>query len=135
MPNPNYSELRLMANYGQDDTRASGDGQGTRVEVAASTDSDEVDHKYVEEVYLAGKYVELAHYASVKQIVIQNISEFWGVTFHADATTTAVVPDYIAPGEHISINNVDVTAGLMLYARFGGTEASRWELAICGRKD
>lgn len=134
MPNPNYSELRLLANYGEDPESTTPDGQGTRIYAAISDDSDEVDHKYVEEVYLGGKYVELAHYNSVKQIVIQNISDVWGVTFHTDATTAALVPDYVAPGEHISINNVDVTAGVMLYARFI-LEASKWHLAICGRKD
>ena len=130
MPNPNYSELILHADYAEDEDNL----QTTEIYQAISEDSDETDHKFVEEVYMGGKYVELAHYLSVKQIVIQNISDVWGVTFHADATTGALVPDYLAPGEHISINNPDVTAGLMLYARFI-LEASRWHLAICGRKD
>ena len=128
MPNPNFSELILKGWYGPDTDHV----QSTKIYSAVSEDSDQTDHKYVEEVYLGGKYVELAHYASVKQIVIQNISDVWGITFHADATTAAVVPDYLAPGEHISINNVDVTAGLMLYARFI-LEASKWHLAIIGR--
>jgi len=128
MPNPNYSELALLGSYGPEEDLF----QPTKIYEAVSEDSDEIGHKFVEEVYLGGKYVELAHYASVKQIVIQNVSDVWGVTFHTDATTAALVPDYIAPGEHISINNVDVTAGLMLYARFI-LEASQWHLAICGR--
>ena len=127
---PDYSELALHADYGDDDD----DIQTTEIYETISEDSDEIDHKFAKEVYLGGKYVELAHYASVKQIVIQNISSFWGITFHADATTGAVVPDHVAPGEHISINNPDVAAGLMLYARFV-LEASEWHLAICGRKD
>ena len=127
---PDYSELALHADYGDDDD----DIQTTEIYETISEDSDEIDHKFAKEVYRGGKYVELAHYASVKQIVIQNISSFWGITFHADATTGAVVPDRVAPGEHISINNPDVAAGLMLYARFV-LEASEWHLAICGRKD
>ena len=134
MPNPNYSELRLLGNYGDDPNASPPDGQGVRIYSAVSDDSDEIDHKFVKEVYMGGKYVELAHYASVKQIVIQNISDVWGVIFYADATTAAVVPDYVAPGEHLSINNPDVAAGVMLYARFI-VEASEWHLAICGRKD
>lgn len=129
MSNPNFSEMALLGIYGPPDPN---NLQSTKIYSAVSEDSDQTDHKYMEEVYLGGKYVELAHYASVKQIVIQNTSTFWGVSFHADAITGALVPDYVAPGEHISINNPDVTAGLMLYALFD-TEASQWHLAIIGR--
>ena len=129
MANPNYSELFLKGGYGPDDSSI----QTTKIYSAVSEDSDQTDHKYLEEVYLGGKYVELAHYASVKQIVIQNTSAaFQGITFHADATTASLVPDYVAAGEHISINNPDVTAGLMLYARFI-QEATTWHLCIIGR--
>ena len=127
MPNPNYSEFSLDAQYGPDEDTV----QSTKIYTAKSEDSDQIDHKFVEEVYLGGKYVELAHYASVKQITIQNMSTFQGVCVHTDATTGAVVPDYVVAGEHISINNVDVTAGIMLYARFV-LEASEWHLAVMG---
>ena len=99
---------------------------------ARSEDSDQTDHKYILEVYQAGKYVELAHYASVKQIVIQNDSAFQGVAFYTDNTTGALVPDYVDAGEHISINNPNVVTGLMLYAELAD-EATEWHLVIIGR--
>ena len=131
MPNPNMSEMLLMGNYGPDVDSA----QPTKIYEAVSEDSDEIDHKYVEDVFVGGKYVELAHYASVKQVVIQNTSTFQGVAVYTDATTAALVPDYVRAGEHISINHPDVAAGIMLYARFGGNEDSTWHLAIIGRQD
>ena len=127
MPNPNYSEMSLKGIYGPDEDNT----QSTKIYSAVSEDSNQIDHKFVEEVYWGGKYVELAHYASIKQIVIQNMSTFAGISFHADATTAAVVPDYVAAGEHITINNPDVAAGIMLFARFIA-EASEWHLAIMG---
>jgi len=131
MPNPNYSEMALIGAYGPDEDSF----QSTKIYEAVSEDSDEIDHKYVEDVFVGGKYVELAHYTSVKQVLIQNTSTFQGVAVHVDATTAALVPDYVLGGEHISINHPDVAAGIMLYARFGGNEDSTWHLAICGRKD
>lgn len=132
MPNPNLSELRMIAKYGEDGGNQD-DAQNTNIYSAVSEDSDEIDHKFVYDVYLGGKYVELSHYASIKQIVIQNISGFWGVVAYLDNTTGAIVPDYVPPGEHISINDPSIV-GLMLYARFV-LEAAEWHLAICGRKD
>jgi len=128
MPNPNFSELSLHGKYGPDEDHL----QSTKIYSAVSEDSDQTDHKYIEEVYLGGRYVELAHYASVKQVVVQNTSTFAGVCFHTDATTGAVVPQNVAAGEHVSINHPDVAAGMMLYARFI-LEASTWHLAIIGR--
>ena len=127
MPNPNYAEMALKGVYGPDEDTT----QSTKIYSAVSEDSDQIDHKYVEEVYMGGKYVELAHYASVKQIVIENMSTFQGVCFHTDATTGAVVPDYVIAGEHVTINNPDCVAGIMLYARFI-LEASEWHIAIMG---
>lgn len=124
---PNFSELNLHGRYGPDEDSL----QSTKIYSAVSEDSNETDHKYIKEVYWGGKYVELAHYASVKQIIIQNTSDFAAVSFHADATTGAVIPDYVAAGEHISINNPDVAAGIMLYARFI-LEATTWHIAIVG---
>ena len=127
MPNPNYAEMALKGVYGPDEDTT----QSTKIYSAVSEDSDQIDHKYVEEVYQAGKYVELAHYASVKQVVIENMSTFDGTTFHADATTAAVVPDYVIAGEHVTINNPDVAAGIMLYAQ-NEEEATEWHIAIMG---
>ena len=128
MPNPNFSEMTLTGLYGPDEDNL----QSTKIYSAVSEDSNETDHKYIEEVYLGGQYVELAHYASVRQIVIQNMSAFAGICFHTDATTGAIVPQNVAAGEHVSINHPNVTTGLMLYARFI-VEATTWHLAVCGR--
>jgi len=125
--------MRLMAKYGEDTGAAIPDSQNANIPPAISDDSDEIDHKFIYEVYMGGKYVELDHYASIKQIVIQNISDVYGVIAYLDATTGFIVPDYIAPGEHLSINNPS-NIGMMLYARFV-LEAAEWHLAICGRKD
>jgi len=132
MPNPNFSEMSLLGRYGPDEDEL----QSTKIYEAVSEDSDETDHKYLQEVPFGGRYVELAHYVSVKQIVIQNDSAVWtGISFHADATTGALVPVAVeANEEHISINNVDVTAGLMLYAEEWDGIID-WHLAIIGRKD
>ncbi len=127
MPNPNFSEFHLRGAYGPDEDNL----QSVKIYKAVSEDSDQIDHKFVKEVYLGGKYVELAHYTSVKQIIVQNISTFAGICFHTDITTGAVVPQNVNAGEHVSINNVDVAAGLMLYARFV-LEASEWHLAVMG---
>ena len=134
MPNPNYSELRLAIKYGEDPTAVIGDGQDTNIYKAISDDSDEIDHKYVYAADIGGTYVELAHYTSVKQVVIQNMSNFNGQVFYIDATTGALVPDFLLPDEHISINDPDVTTGIMLYS-IAVAEPSDWHLAICGRKD
>lgn len=128
MPNPNFSELLLHGKYGPDEDHL----QSTKIYSAVSEDSDETGHKYIEEVYLGGRYVELAHYASVKQVVIQNTSAFAGVTFHADATTGAVVPMNVIAGEHVSINHPDVAAGMILYAE-DQEEVTTWHLAIVGK--
>lgn len=127
MPNPNLSELKLRASYGPNEAEE----QDINIYETTSEDSDQTDHKWVENVPWAGRYVELAHYASVKQIVIQCDCDFDGITFHADATTAAVVPDYVGAGEHISINHPDVTAGLMLYSE-SVDELTNWHLAIIG---
>ncbi len=125
---PNFSELALKGWYGPDSDSA----QSTKIYSAVSEDSDQTDHKWVEDVPWAGRYVELAHYASVKQIVIQNISAFGGLIFFADATTASVVPEFVAAGEHVSINNPDVAAGLMVYAEDAEKIVS-WHLAIIGK--
>ena len=129
MPNPNFSELALKGGYGPD-----GDNlQSVKIYSAVSEDSDETDHKYIEEVLFGGRYVELAHYASVKQIVIQNDAAVWsGITFHADATTAALVPVLVEAGEHTSINNVDTAIGLMLYAEEWDGVVD-WHIVIIGR--
>ena len=127
MPNPNFSEFHLRGAYGPDEDNL----QSVKIYSAKSEDSDQTDHKFVEEVYVAGKYVELAHYASVKQVVVQNMSLFAGIVFHSDITTGAVVPQNVVAGEHVSINNVDVVAGIMLYAQ-NADEATEWHLAIIG---
>jgi len=128
MPNPNFSEFILKGQYGLSED----DYQSVKIYSAVSEDSDQGDHKYVDDVPWAGRYVELAHYASVKQIVIQNYSDFAGIAFHADATTGAVVPvTVLGDDEHSSINNPDVTAGLMLYAE-QVDELTDWHLAIVG---
>ena len=129
MPNPNFSELALWGRYGPDEDHL----QSTKIYSAVSEDSDETDHKYVEEVLFGGRYVELAHYASVKQIVIQNDAPVWsGITFHADATTGALVPVTLEAEEHTSINNVDTAAGLMLFAEEWDGVVD-WHLVIVGR--
>jgi len=127
MPNPNFSELILRGWYGPDSDSV----QSTKLYSAVSEDSDQTDHKWVEDVPWAGRYVELAHYASVKQIVIQNDSILGGVIFFADATTASVVPEYVAAGEHVSFNNPDVGAGLMVYADVPG-EIVTFHLVIIG---
>ena len=134
MPNPNVSELQLSIKYGEDPTLVNGDGQDTNIYRAISSDSDEIDHKYVYQASLGGTYIELAHYASVKQVVIQNMSAFNGQVFYIDNTTGALVPDFYLPGQEMSINDPDVTAGIMLYS-IAMAEMTDWHLAICGRKD
>ncbi len=130
MSNPSFSEMILKGIYGPESDADL--HQSTKIYSTVSEDSTETDHKFLEEVYDAGKYFELAHYASVKQIVIQNISDFAGISFHLDALTGAVVPVNVVSGEHICINNPDVTVGLMLYA-LAPEEATRWHLAVIGR--
>ena len=138
MPNPNYSELRLLANYGEDATAP--DGQGTMIYSAISDDSDEIDHKYIYEAELGGTYVELAHYASVKMVVAQNMTAFPGVVFHIDNTTGALIPDITcapvtgAAQERVTFCDPDVTAGIMLYS-IAMAEMTNWHLIIIGRKD
>jgi hypothetical protein len=129
-----------LANYGEDATATTPDGQGTRVEVAASFDSDEIDHKYVYQVPLGGLYIELAHYASVKQVVLQNMSGFPGDTFYVDNTTGDLINDQLCalpnppPNEHISFCDPDVTVGIMLYS-IAALELTDWHIVIVGRKD
>jgi hypothetical protein len=138
MPNPNYAELRLVANYGEDENATVSDGWGTRIYPAISDDSDEIDHKFVYQVPLGGLYIELAHYASVKQVVVQNMSTqappnlFPGTMFYIDNTTGALVNDWIVGGEHMSFCDPDVTAGIMLYS-IAAQELTDWHIAICGR--
>jgi hypothetical protein len=135
MPNPNYSEFRLLANYGEDPyTAGVSDSQGTRIYPAISDDSDEIDHKWVYAAELGGTYIELAHYASVKQVTLQNMSAFNGVSFYVDGTTGALIPDFLLPGEHISFCDPDVATGIMLYS-IAVAEPTDWLIAICGRKD
>lgn len=137
MPNPNYSELRLIANYGLDPTATLSDGQPTRVEVAVSSDSDEIDKKYVYAAPLGGVLVELAHYASVKQVVIQCMATSSGATgdiFYVDNTTGALVPEAIGVGEHVSFCDPDVTNGILLYSR-AVAELMDYHIIIVGRKD
>jgi hypothetical protein len=139
MANPNYTELRLRAMYGpiSADYIAGGlppSSQSTNIYSAISEDSDEIDHKFVYSVPLGGLYIELAHYASVKQVVLQNISAFNGSTFYVDNTTGDLVPGFVVAGEHVSFNDPDVTAGIMLYS-IAAQELTDWHLTICGRKD
>jgi hypothetical protein len=134
MPNPNASVLRLRIKYGEDPLDPVGDGQKPNNYDAVSDDSDEVDHKWVYGVPIGGTYVELAHYASVKQVVLMNTSIFNGATFYIDNTTGALVPGFVLPGEHVSFCDPDVTAGIMLYS-IAVAEPSEWHIAICGRKD
>ncbi|MHA2064290.1 MAG: hypothetical protein ACXABY_07915 [Candidatus Thorarchaeota archaeon] len=139
MPNPNYSELRLLSKYGPDSAQYNLGGlflqsQNQNVYVAVSEDSDEIDHKWVFDVPLGGLYIELAHYVSVKQVVLQNMSAFNGSTFYVDNTTGDLVPGFVLPGEHVSFCDPDVTAGIMLYS-IAAQELTEWEMAICGRKD
>jgi hypothetical protein len=134
MANPNRSVLELHATYGHDEDSDPADGQTTNIYQAMSMDSDQIDHKYVYGVDEGGTYIELAHYTSVKQVVIQNISSNDGDTFYIDNTTGALIPDAPNAGQHISICDPDVTAGIMLYARLGEPDTA-WHLAICGRKD
>lgn len=137
MANPNYSELILHAEYGPDE-----DGRQTcEIYEAISDDSDEIDHKFVYAVPIGGLYIELAHYTSVKQVILQNMSVaappvffFNGATFYVDNTTGALIPDFVQAGEHISFNDPDVTTGIMLYS-IAALEETDWEIIICGRKD
>ena len=140
MPNPNVSELQLSIKYGEDPTLVNGDGQDTNIYRAISSDSDEIDHKYVYQASLGGTYIELAHYASVKQVIIQNMTAFPGTVFYIDNTTGALIPDRLcapvtgAAQEHISINDPNVTTGIMLYS-IAAQEMTDWHLVIVGRKD
>jgi hypothetical protein len=127
MANPNYSEFRLDAVYGSD-------SQSTNIYSAISEDSDEIDHKFVFAVPLGGLYIELAHYTSVKQVVLQNMSSFNGSTFYVDNTTADLVPGFVLADEHVSFNDPDVTAGIILYS-IAAQELTDWHIAICGRKD
>jgi len=133
VPNPNYSELRLNAKYGEDASTRT-DAQNANLFFAISEDSDEIDHKYVYEASLGGLYIELAHYTSVKQVVLQNFSSFPGATFYIDNTTGALVPGWVPAGQHVSFNDPDVTAGIILYS-IAAAELTDWHIAICGRKD
>ena len=139
MPNPNYSELRLLANYGEDADN-NDHMQGTRVYPAVSDDSDEIDHKFVYQAALGGTYVELAHYTSAKMVVVQNLTTFPGVVFHIDNTTGAFIPDLLtapvtgASRERVTFCDPDVTAGIMLYS-IAVEEMTDWHIVIIGRKD
>jgi hypothetical protein len=138
MANPNHSVLELHATYGESTEDTPEDGQTTNIYHAESYDSDEIDHKYVYGVGAGGVYVELAHYASVKQVVIQNISTDEGSTFYVDGTTGALIPDRIDSGEHISICDPDVVTGIMVYGNVTPQQPdpqAKFHLAICGRKD
>ena len=134
MANPNHSVLELRATYGESTTDDPEDGQTTNIYHAESYDSDEIDHKYIYSASMGGTYVELAHYVSVKQVVVQNMSSFNGSMFYIDNTTGALIPDFIMSGEHVSICDPDVTAGIMLYS-IAAQEETDWQIAICGRKD
>jgi hypothetical protein len=133
MPNPNYSELRLVANYGEDDGAAIPDGQSTNIYSAVSDDSDEIDHKFVYGVPIGGLYIELVHYSSVKQVVLQNISAFNGSTFYVDNTTGDLVPGFVLAGEHVSFCDPDITAGIMVYS-IAAQDDTEWHMAICGSR-
>lgn len=138
MPNPNYSEFRLDATYGPDsaDWNAGGlpsGSQNTNIYSAISTDSDEIDHKYVVAVPLGGLYIELAQYSSVVQVVLQNTSSFNGSTFYIDNTTGALVPGFVQADEHVSFCDPDVTAGIMLYS-IAAQELTDWHIAIAGNR-
>ena len=128
MPNPNNSELKLRALYGADD----GVLQPTDIYSAMVDDSDQIEHKFVENVTVGGQYVELAHYSRVKQMIVQNTSDTAsGVVFYLDALTGAIVPELVLPEEHVSFCVPDVATGVMLYA---WTDPISWHLAFVGAK-
>ena len=130
MPNPNFHEMRLRAKYGESSTEI----QKTQIYEAVSEDSDQVDHKYLENVPWAGMYVELAHYTDVKQVVAQNISLFNGIVHYIDNTTGALVPIFVLAGEAVSFCDPDVTAGIMLYSN-ADIEITKWHLAFMGARE
>ena len=134
MANPNRSVLELHATYGNDEDANPEDGQTANIYEAISDDSDQIDHKFVYDVPIGGTYIELAHYTSIKQVVIQNMSNNNGSMFYADNTTGALIPDFISAGEHISICDPDVVAGIMLYS-VAVQDETDWQIAICGKKD
>jgi hypothetical protein len=134
MPNPNYSELRLIAKYGESVGANPPDGQDTNIYKAISDDSDEIDHKFLYGVDWGGQYVELVHYASVKQVVVQNIGQTAGLVFYIDSGTTALVPNWVVGGQHISFCAPDTAIGMFMIAG-DPDESTDWHLAFCGRKD
>ena len=129
MPNPNVSEIRLRGWYGEDEDNA----QLTHIYTSTTDSADQIEHKFVSAVGIAGQYVELAYFSAVKQIVAQNISSNTGVMFYADASTGAIVPQTVLAGEHISFCSPNVALGLGLFAWDQGLPTD-WHLAITGEK-
>jgi len=129
MPNPNVSEIRLRGWYGEDADKV----QATNIYTATSDDSDQIEHKFISAVDIAGQYVELVYFSAVKQIVAQNISSNTGVMFYADALTGAIVPQTVLAGEHISFCSPNVVLGLGLFAWDQGLPTD-WHLAIIGER-
>jgi len=124
--------MRLMIQYGEDASNQ--DGQSTCIYPAISDDSDEIDHKFVYGVDSGGQLVELAHYASVKQVVVQNIGATNGLIFYIDNTTGALVPNRVVPNQHISFCDPQTALGIWITAE-GLQELTEWHFAFIGRKD
>ena len=130
MPNPNFSEFVLHADYGEDTNSL----QEIEIYNAVAEDAYEIEHKYIEGADSGGLWVDLTMFFNyVRQIVIQNTSTNGqvGVLWWVDDTTGDLIPTMLQAGEHISLNNPDVTIGIMLFA-YEVDEVTKWHLATAG---